>query len=409
MSNSTVVIIGAGQAGAWAAWTLRNEGFDGRLVLAGEEPFPPYERPPLSKEVLLGQAPPESTYLWSEQELREQQIELELGTRANRVDRASRTVEFENGTSLNYDRLLLATGSRVRRLAVPGAELAGIHYLRQIPDTLAIRQGLDRQPRVVIVGGGWIGLEVASGALRLGAQVTLVECEPRLCARAVPPRLSTYLQDVHQSQGVDVRCGVSVESFEGDQQVERARLSDGTTLEIDMAVLGIGIIPNSELAQQAGLEVDNGILVDEFCRTSDPDILAAGDVTNHPNSLLGRRLRLESWQNAQNQAIAAAKSLLDRGEPYQEIPWFWSDQYDLNIQLVGLPEKWDTEVVRGDPASNRFTCFFLRDGRIEGAAGVNTGRDVRLAKRIMEKDIHVSSEDLADESLKLQKLLKRRS
>ena len=165
--------------------------------------------------------------------------------------------------------------------------------MRQIPDTLAIRQGLDRQPRVVIVGGGWIGLEVASGALRLGAQVTLVECEPRLCARAVPPRLSTYLQDVHQSQGVDVRCGVSVESFEGDRQVERARLSDGTTLEIDMAVLGIGIIPNSELAQQAGLEVDNGVLVDEFCRTSDPDILAAGDVTNHPNSLLGRRLRLE--------------------------------------------------------------------------------------------------------------------
>ena len=406
MTDQTYAIIGTGQAGGWTAKTLRDEGFEGRVVLIGEEPFPPYERPPLSKEVLLGDAEEASTYLWPEGTLEGQDVELKLGARVARIDRGAKTLEFEGGETLPYDRLMIATGARVRRLDIPGSDLDGVHYLRDIHDTRAIRAGLSAGGRVLVVGGGWIGLEVAAAARKSGAEVTVVEAAERLCGRALTPDLSTYVHEAHAAQGVDIRCNAGIERLEGNGAVARAVLSDGSTLDITMAVIGIGIVPNSELAAEAGLDVDNGIVVDELCRSSDPDVFAAGDVTNHPNPLLGRRVRLESWENAQNQGIAAAKAMLDRGEPYSEIPWFWSDQFDMNIQLVGLPTAWDEAVTRGDPASGQFIVFYLKGGKIDGAAAINQGRDVRMAKRMMTAGVTVAASDLADESVKLQKLLK---
>ena len=406
MTDQTYAIIGTGQAGGWTAKTLRDEGFEGRVVLIGDEPFPPYERPPLSKEVLLGDAEEASTYLWPEGTLEGQDVELKLGARVARIDLGSKTLEFDDGETLAYDRLMIATGARVRRLDIPGSDLDGVHYLRDIHDTRAIRAGLSSGGRVLVVGGGWIGLEVAAAARKSGAEVTVVEAAERLCGRALTPDLSAYVHERHAAQGVDIRCNAGIERLEGKGAVARAVLSDGSTLDITMAVIGIGIVPNSELAAEAGLDVDNGIVVDELCRSSDPDVFAAGDVTNHPNPLLDRRVRLESWENAQNQGIAAAKAMLDRGEPYSEIPWFWSDQFDMNIQLVGLPTDWDEAVTRGDPASGQFIVFYLKGGKIDGAAAINQGRDVRMAKRMMTAGITVAASDLADESVKLQKLLK---
>lgn len=406
----TFAVIGGGQAGGWTAKTLRDEGFEGRVVLICDEDYPPYERPPLSKEMLSGEAEKESTYLWPDGTLEGQDIELRLGTRVSAIDRDAKSLNLEGGETLAYDRLMIATGARVRKLDLPGGDLDGVHYLRAIPDTEAIRAGMragsQTGGRVLVIGGGWIGLEIASAARKMGSDVTVVEAADRLCGRALTPDLSEYMLELHEANGVDIRCGMGVDRLEGDGKLARAVLSDGTTLDVSVAVIGIGVIPNAELAAEAGLTVDNGIVVDELCRTSDPDIFSAGDVTNHPNDLLGRRIRLESWENAQNQGIAAAKSMLDKGEPYTEIPWFWSDQHGVNIQLVGLPADWDETVTRGDRQSGQFIVFFLKDGKIDGAAGIDQGRDVRMAKRMMQAGKQVSAADLADESIKLQKLMK---
>lgn len=414
----TFVVIGGGQAGGWTAKTLRDEGFEGRVVLIGDEVYQPYERPPLSKEMLSGEAEKESTYLWPDGTLEGQDIELRLGTRVSAIDRDSKSLSLnggeaasgQDGETLAYDRLMIATGARVRKLDLPGGDLDGVHYLRAIPETEAIRAdmqaGLQTGGRVLVIGGGWIGLEIASAARKMGLEVTVVEAADRLCGRALTPDLCDTMRELHEANGVDIRLSMGVDRLEGDGRLARAVLSDGTTLDVSVAVIGIGVIPNAELAAEAGLDVDNGIVVDELCRTSDPDIFSAGDVTNHPNKLLGRRIRLESWENAQNQGIAAAKSMLDKGEAYTEIPWFWSDQHGVNIQLVGLPMDWDETVTRGDRNSGQFVVFFLKDGKIDGAAGIDQGRDVRIAKRMMQAGKQVSAADLADESIKLQKLMK---
>jgi 3-phenylpropionate/trans-cinnamate dioxygenase ferredoxin reductase subunit len=408
--SRTFVIVGAGQAGGWTAKTLRDGGFAGRIVLIGEEEYPPYERPPLSKEILLGQKPPEGAYLWPAKSWDEWKVDLKLGRRAVRLDRASRRVELADGEVVAYDRLMLATGARVRTLALPGGELAGVRYLRAIPDTLAIKAEIEPGRRVVVIGGGWIGLEVAAAARKLGAEVTVVEALGQLCARALAPGLAEHVAGVHRRNGVDLRLGATVARLEGDGRVRRAVLSDGSALECGLVVIGIGVVPNVELARDAGLAVDNGIVVDDRGRTADPDVFAAGDATNHPNALLGRRVRLESWENAQNQAIAAAKAMLapNAGDaaPYAEIPWFWSDQYDMNIQLMGLPQAWDAAVTRGDPASGAFTVFYLADGRMVGCAGINTGRDVRFTRRMIQSGRPFDAAALADPNVKLQGLMK---
>ena len=411
LSGKTFAIIGAGQSGGWTAKTLRDEGFEGRIILFGDEPYPPYERPPLSKEVLLGDQPPESTYLWPDGSYDEWNVELQLETRVASISPADHMLSLENGETIAYDRLMVATGGRARPLPVPGADLDGVHLLRAISDTVAIRAGIaagiSKGARVFVVGGGWIGLEVAAAVRKQGAEVTLVEALDQLCGRALTPEFAARLLKIHLGHGVDIRLNTSIDHFEGDGQLARAVLSDGETIECATAVIGIGLIANTELAAEAGLEVDNGIVVDEFGCSSDPDIFAAGDVTNHPNALLGRRIRLESWENAQNQAIAAAKAMLDKGEAYSEIPWFWSDQYDVNIQLVGLPEDCDQTVLRGDPDMPEFIEFYLKNGRIEGAAAMNNPRDLRFSKRLIQAQKVVDPAQLADPAIKLQAILKR--
>lgn len=406
MSDPAIVVIGAGQAGGWAARTLRDEGFEGGIVVIGEEPYPPYERPPLSKEVLLGKEPVESSYLWPDGSFDELGIELRTGVAATAIDRAARTVALSDGGGIPYRKLLIATGGRVRRLPVEGADLDGVHYLRGIDDSEAIRGDLGEGAKLAVVGGGWIGLEVAAAARMLGAEVTVVEALDRLCGRALTPELAAWLLDVHRGRGVDVRLGTTVEALTGEGRVDGARLSGGETLAATAVVIGIGIVPNVELAEAAGLDIDNGVRVDAHCRTSDPDIFAAGDVTNHPNDLLGRNIRLESWENAQNQGIAAAKAMLGGEAPYCEIPWFWSDQYDVNIQLVGLPTDFEETVTRGDRADGSFVEFYMKGGRIDGAAAINNPRDIRFAKRLMQARKTVDPAALADPSVKLQALLR---
>ncbi len=405
-SGKTFAIIGAGQSGGWTAKTLRDEGFEGRIILFGDEPYPPYERPPLSKEVLLGDQPVESTYLWPDGSYDEWNMEMRLGTRVASISPAGHSLTLENGETVSYDRLMIATGGRARPLRVPGADLDGVHLLRAISDTIAIRKGISQGSRFFVVGGGWIGLEVAAAARKQGAEVTLVEALDQLCGRALTPEFAARLLKIHQGHGVDIRLNTSIDHFEGDGSVARAVLSDGNAVECATAVIGIGLIANTELADAAGLQVDNGIVVDELGRTSDPDIFAAGDVTNHPNALLGRRIRLESWENAQNQAIAAAKSMLDKGAAYTEVPWFWSDQYDINIQLAGLPVDCDQTVLRGDPDAPEFIEFYLKDGRIDGAAAMNNPRDLRFTKRLIQAQKIVDPAQLANPAVKLQAILK---
>ncbi len=407
MPSAQIVIVGAGQAGGWCAKTLRDEGFDGTIVMLGDELHPPHERPPLSKQVLLGEAEPETTHLWPADQWAALNVDFRPGTRVVHLHPADHAVETAKGERIPYGKLMLATGSRPRLLPVPGAELQGVFYLRYLGDTLAIRERLVEGAALVVIGGGWVGLEVAAAARKRGATVTVVEAADRLCARALAPDMSDAVLRLHRSHGVDVRLGAAVSRLEGDKAVERVVLGDGTAIDCSCVVIGVGIVPNVELAEEAGLTVENGIVVDEHGRTSDPDIFSAGDCSNHPNPLLGKRVRLESWENAQNQAIAAAKAMLGKGDPYSEIPWFWSDQYDANIQLVGLPETWDETATRGDSAGFEFVTFYLHEGRIIGAAGINTGRDVRFARRLVAGGVKATGAELSDPKVKLQALAKR--
>jgi 3-phenylpropionate/trans-cinnamate dioxygenase ferredoxin reductase subunit len=403
-ADPVYAIVGGGQAAGWAAVTLRKEGFAGRLVLVGEEPYPPYERPPLSKGLLAGDEGPEKAFLHPPSHYRDIGVELRLGVRALAIDPRERRVSLADGESLAYDKLLLATGSKVRRLGIPGADLPGVHYLRTIGDMLAIRGRLSAGARLAVVGGGYIGLEVAATARKRGCGVVVLEMQETVMGRVVAPEVGRFYADVHRRHGVDVRTGVTVAGFEGDGRVERVRLVGGEAVPCDAVVIGVGIAPDADLAEAAGLAVDNGIVVDEFGRTSDARVFAAGDATNQPNAVLGRRLRLESWQNAQNQAIAAAKAMCGKPEPYAEVPWFWSDQYDLNLQIVGLAERWDSLVFRGGPEAAPFTAFYLADGRVVAANAVNNARDVRFARKLIAERRPVEPAKLADPSMPLKQL-----
>lgn len=377
------VIVGGGQAGGWAAKTLRDNGFAGRIVLISEEPHPPYERPPLSKAVLTSAKPPESCYLWSRERLRELSIELESGASAVSVDRKSRQVTLSDGRRVPYDRLLLATGARPRRLSCPGADLPGVRYLRTIQDSLDIGQSLGRGGRLLVVGGGWIGLEVAASAASKGVPVTLIEAADRLCGRSLPLSLSSYFLDLHRAHGVDIRLNSSLSSFAGCSHLERVLFADGGTLEVAEAVIGIGIEPNVELAANCGLEVGNGIIVDDRACTSDPDIFAAGDVANQPIVATGGRMRFESWKNAQDHGIAAGKSMLGQELGARDIPWFWSDQYDVNFQMLGLPSAGSAVYQKGQPSAGSFVQYFVHNNCLSAVAAVNSPRDLRDAKRAM--------------------------
>jgi 3-phenylpropionate/trans-cinnamate dioxygenase ferredoxin reductase subunit len=397
-----IVIIGAGQAGLQTAATLRAEGYTGALALVGEEPFAPYQRPPLSKAYLMGTLERARLFLKPEQFYREAGCELMLSTRAAAIDRAARTVALADGRGLAYDKLLLATGTRARRINCPGAVLSGVYYLRGIADVDALQGDFQAGKRLAVVGGGYIGLEVAAVAAKHGLAVIVFEALERVMARAVSKPVSDFFEAVHRAAGVRLMLDTSVEAFEGDGHLEAVRAS-GTRHPADLVLVGIGAVPNMELAQAAGLPCEDGIVVDEYCTTADPAVFAAGDCTWHVGRE-GVALRLESVQNAIDQAKHAAYAILGRPRPYREVPWFWSDQYDLKLQIAGLARPSDEIVLRGDPGAKKFAVFHLRDGAVVAVESVNAAPEYLMGKKLIAEGARVSAARLVDTSIAIKNI-----
>lgn len=407
---STAIIIGAGHAGGELGIALRNEGWEGRILLLGEEAHLPYHRPPLSKAYLAGSVEKSSLAIRPQAAYERANVEFMGGVRVVRVDRTNQRLELADGSQLAYTRLAIATGGRPRPLAVPNAAAAercgNFHYLRTLDDVERIRAQLAPGKRLAIVGGGYIGLEVAASAVQQGLQVTVLEALPRVLQRVTAAELSAYYERKHREAGVDIRTNVQVADLEVAGDAVTALLcADGSRLETDLVVVGIGLIANTELAAETGLAVDNGILVDEYAQTSDPHIYAAGDCTNHPNPLLGRRLRLESVPNALEQSRVAAANMAGKAKTYASVPWFWSDQYELKLKMVGLSEGFERLVLRGDPASDSFSAFYLKGDRVLAADTVNRPQDFIAAKRLVAEGIAVTDAQLADDGKPLKELL----
>jgi 3-phenylpropionate/trans-cinnamate dioxygenase ferredoxin reductase subunit len=378
-----VVIVGAGQAGAQVAVSLRQLGFAGEITLLGEEPHLPYQRPPLSKGYLSGEMALERTHLRSESYYEKHRIDLRLGVRAARILRPERAVVSEDGRHLEYDALAICTGAAARPLPLPGVDLPGVFYLRTLADSDAIKAAFRPGARAVIIGGGYIGLEVAASLRKLGAAVTVIEALERVMNRVVAPPVSAFFAAEHARHGVEVVTHAAVAALAGDGRVARVVSVDGRTFAADLVVIGIGAVPNDALARDAGIEVENGIVVDAFGRTGDPAIFAAGDVTNHPNVLFERRLRLESVHNAMEQAKTVARTIAGQPQAYADVPWFWSDQYDLKLQIAGVGDPDDDLILRGDPASRAFSCLHLRGGRLVAIDCINRGGDFLAAKKLI--------------------------
>ncbi len=403
-ADQTFVIVGASLAGAKAAETLRAEGFDGRVVLVGAELDRPYERPPLSKDYLRGEAGRAAVYVHEERFYVEQEIDLRLGREAVALDVGAREIELDDGERLRYDRLLLTTGAEPRRLTIPGAELAGVHELRTVGDSDALRARLDRGGSVVVVGAGWIGCEVAASARQRGLEVTVVAPEAVPLERVLGPELGALYRDIHLDHGVRMLLETGVEGFEGDGAVERVRTSNGQTLDADFVVVGVGVRPRIALAERAGLAVGDGILVDERLRTSVPEVFAAGDVASHQHPFYGERLRVEHWSNALHQGPAAARSMLGIGGPYDRLPYFFSDQYDVGMEYVGLARDWDRVVVRGDLAARELIAFWMEGDRIQAGMNVNVWDVVEPIRRLIGERVAVDDARLADPAVALEEL-----
>ena len=396
-----IVIIGAGQSGAQAVATLRSEGFAGSIALVGDEPYAPYQRPPLSKAYLMGTMERDRLFLKPDAFYRDANCELILGVAAKRIDRAARKVVLANGRELPYDKLLLTTGSRVRQIKCPGADLPGIHYLRGIVDVDALRNVFAQGMRLAIVGGGYIGLEVAAVAAKRGINVTVLEALDRLMARAVSPPVSAFYEKVHRTASVNVMLNTGVEAFEGSGKLEAVR-AGGKSYPADVALVGIGIVPNVELARDAGLACEDGIVVNELSQSpGDPAIYAAGDCTQHVGRE-GSALRLECVQNAIDQAKHAALSMAGKPSVYKEVPWFWSDQYDLKLQIAGLARSSDRLVLRGNPDARKFAVFHLRDGVIAAVEAVNAAPEYLVGKKLIGEGKKIVPEQLADTSIPMK-------
>lgn len=399
-----MVIVGAGEAGARAATALREEGWDGPVTLVGAEVHAPYERPPLSKAALLTEAEPAATTVLDHDRAAVLGIDMVLGTEVTAIDRAARAVVLADGRTLPYSRLLLATGARPRRLTLPGHEQA--LYLRRFDDALALRPLLRPGARLAVIGGGFIGLELAAAAVARGCAVTLIEAQPRILMRGVPAEIAAVIADRHRTAGVDLRTGIGIDRIEPDAVV----LADGSRIAADAVIAGIGAVPETALAEAAGLAVDNGIAVDATLATADPDIFAAGDCAACAHPLYaGRRIRLEAWRNAQDQGALAARNMLGRGEAIGAVPWFWSDQYELTLQIAGLADEGRTTVAR-DPGDGALLLFHLAaDGRLVAASGVGSlgkiAREIRLAEMLIGQRAAPEPAALASPAIKLKTLL----
>lgn len=400
----TFVVVGANLTGGAAVSTLRQEGFDGRVVLVGEEPDPPYERPPLSKEYLRGESDFEQALLRPPEWYRDNEVELWLGVRAERVEPARRRVELAGGEAIPYDKVLVATGGRNRRLRVPGSDLQGVLDLRTRADADRIREAAAGAGKAVVVGAGFIGCEVAASLRHLGLEVEVVEVFEVPLQRAVGPEVGRVLEAVHRDHGVVFHLGQAVVRFEGSGRVERVVTNRDTVVEGDLVVVGVGIVPNTEPVAEAGVALDNGVVVDELCRTTVEGVFAAGDVANHFHPLFGRHVRVEHWDNALKQGAAAARSMLGRGTPYDDPHWFWSDQYDVNLQYLGVATEWDQLVVRGSLEERQFLGFYLKDGVVQAVVGMNRGRDVRRCVGLVRARRPVEPGLLRDEDVDLREL-----
>ena len=397
-----IVIIGAGQAGVQAVESLRREGFAGAITMVGDEAYPPYQRPPLSKAYLLGTFARERLFLKPDVFFRESACDLILGDRATAIDRGGKTVSLSDGRSLSYDKLLLATGTRVRKLACPGADLPGIHHLRDIADVDGLQAVFETGARIAIVGGGYIGLEVAAVGAKRGLEVTVFETADRLMARAVSRPVSDFYAAEHTRAGVKLNLNTNVEGFEGSGKIESLRASDAA-YKADLILVGIGVLPNDMLARESGLPCQDGIIVDRNAMTADPSIFAAGDCTRH-HGREGVEIRLECVQNAIDQAKHAALAMLGRPRTYSEVPWFWSDQYDLKLQIAGLARPTDRAVLRGDPASRKFAVFHLREGAVAAVEAVNAAPEYLIGRKLIAEGAVIAPEKLADLSVPMKQM-----
>jgi 3-phenylpropionate/trans-cinnamate dioxygenase ferredoxin reductase subunit len=403
--QQTFIIVGASLAGAKAAETLRSEGFDGRVVLIGAEHERPYERPPLSKEYVRGEVGRERIYVHDAEFYAQQRVELRLETTATSLDAAAKQITLGDGEALRYDRLLLTTGSAPRRLHIEGADLDGVHYLRRVEDSDALRGRLERGGAVVVVGAGWIGAEVAASARQRGLEVTVLDPLSAPLERALGAELGAFYRDVHIDNGVRMLMNTGVEAFEGETAVERVRTSDGQSIACDFVVVGIGAQPQTQLAEQAGVAVDDGVLTDAHLRSSAPDVFAAGDIANAEHPFYGHRIRVEHWANALNQGPAAARNMLDRDEPYRRLPYFYSDQFDVGMEYSGFAEPHDRVVFRGDPAKREFIAFWLHGDRVVAGMNVNVWDVNETIRAIIEGRAAVDERRLADPDVALEEFV----
>jgi 3-phenylpropionate/trans-cinnamate dioxygenase ferredoxin reductase component len=408
-SEPTFVIAGAGLAGAKAAETLREEGFDGRLVLVGAEDEHPYERPPLSKDYLRGEAARESFDVHREGFYADHDIELRLGRTAVALDASASELTLDGGERLRYDRLLLATGAEPRRLAIPGGDLEGVLYLRTVSDADALRGRLDQGGTLVVVGAGWIGCEVAASARLRGLDVTVVDPQAVPLEHVLGREVGAVYGDIHRDRGVRMLLGAGVEAFEGEGRVERVRTSDGQAIDCDLVVVGIGVTPRTKLAARAGLAVDDGIVVDARLRTSAPSVFAAGDVAGAQHPFYGRRIRVEHWANALEQGPVAARGMLGRATAYERLPYFFSDQYDVGMEYTGLASAPDRVVFRGDPATRAFIAFWLDGDRVVAGMNVNVWDVTDTIQRLIRNGGPVDDRHLADPDLPLEELAPARA
>jgi 3-phenylpropionate/trans-cinnamate dioxygenase ferredoxin reductase subunit len=403
MSADTVVIVGASHASVQAIDTLRREGHQGHIVLVGDEPYLPYNRPPLSKKYLSGEMERERLLLRSAQFYEQAHVETRLGLRVTAIDRTDHRLRLSDGDELHYDKLLLCIGSRPRLLEVPGYDLPGIHYLRTIADVDAIRADMVAARSLVVVGAGYIGLEAAASARHLGLDVTVVEMADRPMNRVVAPEISSFYLRRHEHEGVRILCNTSVTAFAGSERVHAVHCGD-REFAADLVIVGVGILPESTLAASAGLRCENGIWVDEHCQTSDPSIYAAGDCTYHPSVRYGRRVRLESVDNAVEQARTAAANICGKTARHEHVPWFWSDQYDVKLQIAGLTQGYDQTVIRGDPDSGRFALYYLANGELLAVDAVNSTKDFMTGKKWIAEHKRPDPALLADSTVDLKSI-----
>jgi len=402
-SEHTFVIVGGGLAGAKAAQTLRQEGFDGRVVLLGEESHVPYERPPLSKSHLRGETSAEEAFVQAPRFYEDNDVELRLGRSVQSVDVRHRRLGFGGGEELAYQKLLLATGAEPRKLSVPGSDLPLVHYLRTLHDSERLAAKLGSGRRLVVIGAGWIGSEVAASARQMGTDVAMVEVGALPLERVLGAEVASFYRDLHAGKGVDLHFGVGVTEIRGGSDEAEVVLNDGTRLGADAILVGIGVMPRDELARLNGLGVDNGVITDEYLATTDPDVYAAGDVANSWHPVLGRRVRLEHWSSALNQGPVAALNMMGRTTPYEKLPYFFSDQYDVGMEYTGLASGWEQVVIRGDRASGEFIAFWLQGGRVQAGMNVNIWDQTETIGRLIGAD--VDADRLGDPSIGLDALV----